>query len=56
MLNSRKINMLVAGVARNCQRTLKDDIKRLVSALSFVEEVHWLIIESDSTDSTVECL
>ncbi len=47
-------NILVVGLARNCSKTLKDDVNRIFTALSTFSHIDWLVVESDSSDSTVE--
>jgi hypothetical protein len=46
--------VLIVGVARNCSRTLSRDIARLRSAFSAAQAIKFFIVESDSTDKTVE--
>jgi hypothetical protein len=45
-------SILIAGIARDCARTIRADVERLASAFSFVRDVRWLIVESDSSDDT----
>ena len=52
-LNGR---FLVTGLARNCAKQIKGDVARLKSAIGKTKELYWLIIESDSEDSTVSAL
>jgi hypothetical protein len=47
---------LVAGVVRNCARSVKDEVLRIKDALSAAKNTSWLLIESDSTDSTLSAL
>src|SRR5262249_18296648 len=47
---------LVVGVARDCSGTLEVDVIRLLAALRCFKSVWWLIIESDSTDDTLNVL
>lgn len=54
MLSNKKI--LVVGVIRNGESTLLPEILRLNNAFVDFLEIHWLIIESDSEDNTVEKL
>lgn len=51
-----KKNVLLVGVVRNCSKTIVDDIKRLISALDRFEGIQVLIVESDSSDATIEKL
>lgn len=48
--------LLVVGLARNCGKTIQADIKRLLAALGSFQNLHWLVIESDSQDDTVTAL
>jgi hypothetical protein len=47
------LTFLVVGLARNCTKHLKSDVIRLKSAINQPKELHWLLIESDSSDDTV---
>jgi len=50
-----KQKMLVVGLTRNCERHLFKTYSRLKAA--FVDfDLHWLIVESDSSDSTLAIL
>ena len=49
-------SILVVGLARDCERQLCSSIESLSDALSASKSVKFLIIESDSTDSTVSLL
>ena len=51
-----KLKILVAGTARNCEKTLRQDVAALNNALEVCQEVFWLIIESDSSDATTSKL
>jgi hypothetical protein len=46
--------VLITGVARNCGRTVRQDIARLRSAFSSARAIKFFIVESDSNDQTVE--
>lgn len=48
--------LVVAGVVRNAERTLSRDIKRLARGLRGQFRVEWVIVESDSSDRTVNRL
>ena len=48
--------IFVAGTARDCAATLENDVFRVVNAFGENFELHWLIIESDSTDASLEIL
>jgi hypothetical protein len=43
----------VVGVARNCAKTIRKDVLRLQASLAFFGKIHFLIIESDSSDRTL---
>ncbi len=47
------LRFLVVGLARNCEKTVRADIERIKSALGASLSLHWLLIESDSSDKTV---
>jgi hypothetical protein len=49
-------SILVAGVARNCERTIRHDVQRLQAAFGGCHQLQWLIVESDSSDKTLTCL
>ncbi|MGH1336609.1 MAG: hypothetical protein ACRBFS_10810 [Aureispira sp.] len=46
--------VVVCGTVRNCGATIAQEIKQLAKALVDFEEVHYLIIESDSQDNSLE--
>lgn len=46
-------SFLVVGLVRNSEGQVKEDVRRLKSAIGRTKELHWLLIESDSSDSTV---
>lgn len=48
--------VLVVGVARNCEKTLTKDISRLRESLKSCKALSWLVVESDSSDGTVNAL
>ncbi|RTL30652.1 MAG: hypothetical protein EKK47_10115 [Burkholderiales bacterium] len=48
--------VLIAGLIRNGEKTIKSDIARLMTAAAGFQEVHVLVIESDSTDGTLATL
>lgn len=50
------LNILMLGVARNCEKTLKHDVLRLRDAFSFARSIHHYVVESDSNDGTVGVL
>ena len=47
-----ELNILVAGVARNCEKTIQRDVFRLSESLKGCKALLWLVIESDSFDKT----
>jgi len=49
-------NIVITGVARNCGKNIIQDIKRLHKALEDCNNLKFLIIESDSSDDTLEKL
>ena len=51
-----KPSVIVAGIARNIDKTLELDIAKLNSSLGRFNKIFWIIIESDSTDDTREIL
>ncbi len=54
--DSKSHNLLVVGTARNCSKHIKADILKIQCALQDFNQVHWLVIESDSEDNTLEKL
>ncbi len=49
-------SLLIVGTARNCGNAILDEYKRLKEATTVFEKVHYYIVESDSSDNTVEQL
>jgi hypothetical protein len=49
-------NFLVVGLVRNCAGYVKGDVISLSAALAKVKSLHWLLVESDSTDGTILAL
>ena len=49
-------NILIAGVVRNCSNKIRKDFDRINKSVSGFENTHWLVIESDSQDQTVDAL
>jgi len=45
-------SILIAGIARDCARTIGADVERLASAFGLARDLRWLIVESDSSDDT----
>jgi len=48
--------VLVVGIVKNIEKTLKKDIKNIGNALSFFQDVHWFLVESDSSDNSKQTL
>jgi glycosyltransferase involved in cell wall biosynthesis len=49
-------SFLVVGLARNCGSSLEHEIITLSSSIKSKKPLHWLVIESDSTDDTINHL
>jgi hypothetical protein len=49
-------DILVAGLARNCGRSLVADVQRIAAALPPFRTVRWFVVESDSDDNTFAVL
>ena len=47
---------LVVGVVKNISTTIQDDIVIITKALERFKEIHWLLIESNSTDDSIKTL
>ena len=45
-------SILIAGIARDCAKTIRADVERLASAFDVVRKIRWLIVELDSADDT----
>lgn len=52
----RQSHFLVVGLARNASKTLANDVARTAHVLGFAARISWLVIESDSSDDTVDVL
>jgi hypothetical protein len=48
--------ILVVGIVKNIEKTLKKDIQNISTALEFFKEVHWFLVQSNSTDKSEEIL
>lgn len=48
--------VLVVGIVKDVEKTLKRDIKNVTTALSFFQDVHWFLVESDSSDNSKQTL
>jgi len=46
-------NFLIVGLVRNCGKSINADIRRLQSVFGEFKNVHWLLIESDSSDDSL---
>jgi len=49
-------DILIVGLARDCERVISSEIQKITDAFSSAKSVKWLIIESDSSDCTVDVL
>jgi len=49
-------SILVLGVARNCERAIRHDIYQFHAAFQAARQIYWFIVESDSSDKTLEVL
>lgn len=49
-------NVLIVGLARNCESVLEKEIKNISKCFHGFSTQKWLIIESDSDDSTLDVL
>lgn len=47
---------LVVGVVRDCARSLAIEVARMMRALSGARQIHFFLVESDSTDDTIKVL
>ena len=54
--NFSNSSILVAGVARNCEKTIENDVLRLAESLKGCKALAWLVVESDSADKTQDAL
>ncbi len=52
----KEIEILVAGVIRNGEKSLESSLSKLLLSLPEFKKVHVLVIESDSSDSTLNLL
>ena len=53
LLNSK---VVIVGTVRDCFKFLEQDILKLSKAFALFKDLHWFIVESDSSDRTVDCL
>lgn len=49
-------NVLIVGTIRNGSKTIDRDIRKIISTLEPIGKISFFIVESDSTDDTVELL
>ena len=49
-------SILIVGLARNCEKKLFHSISRLSLAFKSAKTIAFLIIESDSSDATIDIL
>lgn len=49
-------DVLVVGVARNCAKTLRRTYRTIEQAFSGFQRRHWFLVESDSSDATIDTL
>ena len=48
--------IVVVGIVKNVEKTIKIDYSRMLESLSSFKKIQWLIVESDSTDNTLNSL
>jgi hypothetical protein len=59
MVDIRELSLkrfLVVGLVRNCSQDIELNLSRLSKALQSFSSIHWLLIESDSDDNSLEHL
>lgn len=56
MAGPASLEVAVVGLARNCGRSIERDLNRLERATRIFRHVHFLVVESDSTDATLDVL
>ena len=49
-------NILIVGLARNCEAVIANEIKNINKAFSSAKNIEWIIVESDSNDRTSEVI
>jgi hypothetical protein len=52
----REKPVLVVGIVKDIEKSLKKDLKNISKALSFFKDVHWYLVESDSGDNSKQTL
>lgn len=50
------MNILITGIVRNCANTISQEYEILNKAFSGCKSIDWFLVESDSTDKSLECL
>lgn len=53
MLQLDKANVLITGIARDCERDLGKSISSLAKSFAAAKSISFLVVESDSSDKTV---
>lgn len=48
--------ILITGLVKNCEKTIQNEVQSVHNAFSDAKTTSWLIIESDSSDETLERL
>lgn len=56
MKSPSESNVMVLSLARNCGHSLQSDVNRIRKALNCFKDISFHVVESDSTDNTVQCL
>ena len=54
--NLSEARILVVGIARNCEKAIRHDVLQLHAAFQGAQQFHWFLVESDSSDKTLEVL
>jgi len=49
-------DILIVGLARNCADVISSEVQKISDAFRSAKSVRWLIIESDSSDRTIDVL
>jgi len=49
-------SILVVGIVRNCEKSIRHDVRQLHAAFQGAQQIYWFIVESDSSDKTLEAL
>lgn len=49
----KEANVLIAGTARNVENTIEGEVKKLMKAFKNFNSIKFLIVESDSSDQTI---